>query len=68
MSDYKIVCDNGTITIVRANKRSTAIKVFCEAEGCSEAWFSVHCRTVNITAKKKKKTVEEILEGIREDD
>jgi hypothetical protein len=67
MSDYKITCDNGSITIIRANKRSTAIKLFCKAEGCSEFWFCAHCRVTLITPKKKK-SIEEILEGIREDD
>ena len=68
MSDYEIVCDNGSITIIRANKRSTAIKLYCEAEGCRESWVCAHCKVTLITPKKKEKSIEEILEGIREDD
>lgn len=67
MSDFKITCDNGLPTIIRANKRSTAIKLYCEAEGCCESWFYAHCKVTKITPKKKK-SIEEILEGIRNDD
>ena len=68
---FRITCDNGTITIVRANKRSTAIKLFCEAEGCSLEWVEKHCVVRKVV---KKKSAEELLEeyyereGISEED
>ena len=68
MYNFKIVCDNGTITIIRAKNRSTAIKLYCEAEGCGESWFCAHCKVTLITPKKKGKSIEEVLEGIRNDD
>ena len=34
---------NGTTTIIRANKRETAIMLFCKAEGCSIGWCLDHC-------------------------
>ena len=43
MYNYKITCDNGTISIIRASKKSTAIMLFCKAEGCTEEWFYKHC-------------------------
>ena len=64
MIDYKIVCDNGTVTIIRANKRSTAIKLYCESEGCDKAWVKKHCRVV---FSNKGKTIEQIREDIRND-
>lgn len=45
MYNFKIVCDNGTITVIRAMRRATAIMLFCKAEGCSEEWFHHHCKT-----------------------
>lgn len=61
MFDYKITCDNGTITVVRAKNRSTAIKLFCEAEGCQMEWVEKHC-VVRKVFTKKKKSAEELLE------
>lgn len=43
MYNFKIKCDNGTISIIRAQKRETAIMLFCKAEGCSVEWFCKHC-------------------------
>jgi hypothetical protein len=43
MHNFKITCDNGTITIISAKKRETAIMLFCKAEGCSIEWFCEHC-------------------------
>lgn len=54
MFDYKFTCDNGTITIVRANKRSTAIRLFCEAEGCSLEWVEKHCIVRKVFVKKER--------------
>ena len=59
MFDFKFTCDNGAICIVRANKRSTAIKLFCEAEGCSIEWVANHCIVRKVF---KKKSAEELLE------
>jgi hypothetical protein len=58
MFDFKITCDNGAISIIRARNRSTAIKLFCEAEGCPIDWFLKHCVIRNITGKKKGETDE----------
>jgi hypothetical protein len=44
MHNFKITCDNGSITIISANKRETAIMLFCKAEGCSIEWFCEHCK------------------------
>ena len=43
MYNFKIKCDNGTTTIIRAKKRETAIMLYCKAEGCSIEWFCEHC-------------------------
>ena len=43
MHNFKITCDNGAVTVIRAGKRETAIMLFCKAEGCSEEWFFKHC-------------------------
>ena len=43
MHNFKFTCDNGNITIIRANKRETAIMLFCKAEGCSIEWCLDHC-------------------------
>lgn len=59
MFDYKFTCDNGAICIVRANKRSTAIRFFCEGEGCSLEWVEKHCIVRKVF---KKKSAEELLE------
>lgn len=61
MFDFKFTCDNGAICFVRANKRSTAIKLFCEAEGCPMDWVEKHC-VVRKVFTKKKKSAEELLE------
>lgn len=42
MHNFKITY-NGTITIIRATRRETAIMLFCKAEGCSVEWFLEHC-------------------------
>ena len=47
MYNFKIQCDNGTTTIIRARNSETAMMLFCKAEGCSTEWFSKHC-TVRI--------------------
>lgn len=46
MHNFKITCDNGAITIIRARNRETAIMLFCKAEGCSTEWFCEHCKIV----------------------
>jgi hypothetical protein len=61
MYEFKITCDNGTITIVRAKNRSTAIKLFCDAEGYSLEWVEKYC-VVRKVFTKKKKSAEELLE------
>lgn len=43
MNNYKITCDNGAVSIYRAKDTESAIKLFCEAEGCSVWWFLEHC-------------------------
>lgn len=43
MYNFKIQCDNGTTTIIRARNSETAMMLFCKAEGCSTEWFSKHC-------------------------
>lgn len=43
MYNFKIKCDNGTTTIIRARRRETAILLYCKAEGCSTEWFLEHC-------------------------
>jgi hypothetical protein len=55
MYTFRITCDNGTINIVRARNRTTAIKLFCEAEGCSIDWVAKHCVVRNVTNKKNKR-------------
>lgn len=45
MYNFRITCDNGTKCIIRASKRSTAIMLYCKAEGCSEEWYYKHCTT-----------------------
>ena len=48
MYNFKIICDNGDITVLRASTRSAAIKLYLEAMGCSEAWFEAHCKVKKI--------------------
>ena len=67
MFDFKFTCDNGAVSFIRASKRSVAIALFCEAEGYSLDWVEKHCRVCKVTPKKEK-SIEEILEGIRDDD
>jgi hypothetical protein len=55
MYTFRITCDNGTINIVRARNRTTAIKLFCEAEGCSIDWVAKHCVVRNVTNKKNRR-------------
>jgi hypothetical protein len=55
MYTFRITCDNGTINIVRARNRTTAIKLFCEAEGCSIEWVAEHCVVRNVTNKKNRR-------------
>ena len=43
MHNFKITCDNGSTTVIRAVKRETAIMLFCKMEGCSSEWFLEHC-------------------------
>ena len=49
MHNFKIVCDNGNITVISARTRSRAIELFLEAEGCSAEWFSKHCKCKKIS-------------------
>lgn len=51
MYNFKITCDNGTINIIRATNRTTAIRLFCEAEGCSIDWVAKHCTVRKVKAK-----------------
>ena len=55
MYTFKITCDNGTINIIQARNRTTAIKLFCEAEGCSIEWVAEHCVVRNVTNKKNRR-------------
>jgi hypothetical protein len=48
MYDFEIKCDNGSVTVIRARTRSSAIKMYLVAEGCSEEWFCEHCRVKTI--------------------
>jgi hypothetical protein len=48
MHNFKITCDNGSITIIRARNRETAIMLFCKAEGCSTEWFFDHCNIIKL--------------------
>lgn len=43
MHNFRITCDNGAVSIIRARCRGTAMMLFCKAEGCSVEWFSKHC-------------------------
>lgn len=43
MGNWKFVCDNGNITVIRASSRRLAIKLYCESEGCSREWVQTHC-------------------------
>lgn len=43
MFNYKITCDYGAICIIRARSRESAIKMYCNAERCTEEWFHKHC-------------------------
>lgn len=52
MYNFKIVCDNGTITYIRARLRHTAIQLYCTAEGCPETWFYKHCRITKVSEVK----------------
>ena len=46
MHNFKITCDNGAITIIRARNRETAMMLYCKAEGCSTEWFCEHCKII----------------------
>jgi hypothetical protein len=54
MQDFKITCDNGAETIIRARTRSSAIKMYITAEMCSEEWFCKHCKIKKIQNNKEK--------------
>jgi hypothetical protein len=54
MFNYKIVCDNGDVTVLRARTGSAAIKMYLEAMGCSETWFREHCKVRKILLTNKK--------------
>lgn len=42
MHNFKIIHDTGRFTVIRAKTKSTAIKLFMVAEGCSRASFDEH--------------------------
>jgi hypothetical protein len=42
MYNYKIIHDTGRFTVIRAKTKSTAIRLFLYAEGCSRASFDEH--------------------------
>jgi hypothetical protein len=42
MYNYKIIHDTGRFTVIRARKKSTAVRLFLYAEGCSRASFDEH--------------------------
>lgn len=52
MVNFKITCDNGNSTIIRARTRSSAVDMFIEAEGCSVEWFCEHCKVRQIQYTK----------------
>jgi hypothetical protein len=54
MFNFRIKCDNGAVCTIRAIDSGTAIKLFCEAEGCSIEWFLEHC---TIELKEEEPTV-----------
>jgi hypothetical protein len=54
MFNFKIVCDKGYTTVIRAMTRSTAVRMFCLAEGCSEEWFCEHCKVRKVLYTKTK--------------
>jgi hypothetical protein len=54
MYNFKITCDNGNVTLLCARTRSTAIKMYLEANGCSEEWFFEHCKVRKILYTKRK--------------
>lgn len=58
MFNFKITCDKGYSTLIRARTRNTAVKMYCLAEGCSEEWFWAHfkIRKILFTNKKFKLT------------
>lgn len=43
MNDYRFVCDNGSVSVIRASTRRQAIALYCAAEGCSVEWVKEHC-------------------------
>lgn len=60
MFDYKITCDNGASCIIRASDRRTAIRMFCEAEGCSREFVDEHCTVRKVKEGVKNETARRI--------
>lgn len=42
MYNYKIIHDTGRFIVIRARTKSTAVRLFLYAEGCSRASFDEH--------------------------
>lgn len=53
MFDFRITCDNGVVSFVRANDRKMAIKLFCESEGCLKEYVEKHCKVRKMREEKK---------------
>lgn len=49
MFNFKITCDNGSITVISARNRMTAVELYMQSEGCSREWFCKHCKVKKIT-------------------
>lgn len=54
MVNFKITCDNGNVTVIRARTFRSAVDMFIEAEGCSVEWFCEHCKVRQIQYTKTK--------------
>lgn len=53
MYDYKFTAENGVVSFVRAKDRSSAIKTFCEAEGCSVEYAKTHFKIQRMKQEKR---------------
>lgn len=54
MFNFKITCDNGSVTVIGARSRYTAIKLYMQSEGCTREWFCNHCKCTKIKEYKEK--------------
>ena len=49
MFNFRIICDNGAVCLIRARSRRVAVRLFCLSEGCTPEWVRLHC-----TVRKEK--------------